>query len=76
MLKYLLVVAAPATAAIFWNVFAVQDDPSRSGKTPVPTPGTLCLLLELAIFAFASWCLYDSGLPALSYILGVLVAVH
>ena len=40
----------PFVMAVIWGTFAVPDDPSRSGKAPVPTPGALRLLLELLFF--------------------------
>jgi hypothetical protein len=50
-----LLAAAPAVlsllaAATVWGVFAVPGDPSRSGKAPVPVPGVVRLVLELAVF--------------------------
>jgi hypothetical protein len=35
-------------AAVIWGTFAVPDDPSRSGNAPVPVPGALRLVIELA----------------------------
>ena len=40
----------PAIAAAAWVTFAVPGDPSRSGRAPVPVPGWVRLLLELAVF--------------------------
>lgn len=34
-----------------WGIFAVPDDPSRSGKTVVVTPGEARLAIELGLFA-------------------------
>ncbi len=56
------------TAAI-WGVFAVPDDPSRSGKTVVATPGRVRLLIEFALFgAVTAWLV-----TAESYIAAVLL---
>ena len=38
-------------ATTLWGVFAVPNDPSRSGKTVIKTPGPVRLLLELSLFA-------------------------
>ena len=46
----LLAIGLSALFAILWGVFAVRDDPSRSGKTVVRTPGLIRLILELALF--------------------------
>ena len=67
VLRFVLAIGGPVLAAVLWGTFAVPDDPSRSGKAPVAVPGIIRLALELAIFAFAAWALYDAGnsLPAL-----------
>lgn len=74
--RYLLVIGGPILAAVLWATFAVPDDPSRSGKAPVPVPGIIRLALELAIFAFAAWALYDAGNSLLALILAAVVIVH
>lgn len=47
--------------SLIWGVFAVPNDPSRSGKTVVKTPGFIRLAIELFFFAFAIWALNDLG---------------
>ena len=74
--RFLLVLGVPLLLAVVWGTFAVPNDPSRSGHSPIPVPGVVRLLLELANFAFAAWALYDVGLPALGLVLAVLVIVH
>jgi hypothetical protein len=76
ILKYILAVGIPLITAILWGTFAVPDDPSRSGKAPVPVPGLIRLLLELAFFAFGVLALIDSGYPLLGTIMGILVISH
>jgi len=76
ILGYILAAGIPLAAAILWGTFAVPDDPSRSGKAPVPVPGLLRLLLELAFFAIGVWALIDLGYPLLGAILGILVILH
>ena len=75
-LKYLLVIAVPLILMVLWGVFAVPDDPSRSGNAPVPTPGVIRLILELLIFGFGVWCLNQTGYDRLSWIFGILVILH
>ena len=74
--KILLAILFPLLFAILWGVFAVQGDPSRSGKTVVQTPGWIRLILELGLFSAAAWMLFDLGhtLPAIIY--GVVVFLH
>jgi len=71
-----LAIAIPFVMAVIWGTFAVPDDPSRSGKAPVPIPGAMRLLLELIFFSFAVWCLYDLGFSRLGSFFGLLVALH
>lgn len=66
----------PLLAAALWGTFAVPGDPSRSGKAPVPVSGILRLVLELALFGFAAWAVYDAGNPVLALILAVITATH
>jgi hypothetical protein len=75
-MRFVLVWLAPLALAIVWGAFAVPDDPSRSGHAPIPVPGAVRLLIELANFAFAVWALYSLGQPILGLVLGVLVVAH
>ena len=74
--RLLLAIGLPLLLAILWGVFAVPDDPSRSGRAPVPVPGVVRLILELAVFAFAAWALYAVGRPVLGLILAAVVVTH
>jgi hypothetical protein len=76
ILRYVLALGIPILAAVLWGTFAVPDDPSRSGKAPVPVPGIVRLLLELAFFTAATWALFASGLATLAWIYGGIVLVH
>ena len=59
--RFLPAVGIPLIAGIFWGVFAVPDDPSRSGKTVVKTPGIVRLILELVFFYLGGWALFELG---------------
>jgi hypothetical protein len=74
--RFLLALSMPIAAAVVWGIFAVPHDPSRSGAAPIPTPGPLRLVLELAIFGLATWLLYDLGAIGLSWALGIIVGGH
>lgn len=76
LLKIALAIGLPVIAAVLWGTFAVPNDPSRSGKAPVPIPGWLRLILELAFFAFAVWALLDSEFEIPGFILAMLVLIH
>lgn len=74
--RFVIGIGGSLLAAVLWGTFAVPDDPSRSGSAPVPIPGVLRLLLELALFGFAAWALYDAGSELLALILGIITIVH
>ena len=75
-IRYILCFVLPIIAAAIWGTFAVRNDPSRSGKAPIAIPGIFRLLIELTFFAFATWTLQDIGSITLSWILGIIVAIH
>lgn len=74
--RYLLAIGLPLLAAVLWGTLAVPGDPSRSGGAPVPVPGYVRLILELGLFAFATWALYGAGQATLSLILAGIVIAH
>jgi hypothetical protein len=75
-LRILLAILLPLGFAALWGVFAVRDDPSRSGKTVVQTPGVVRLFLELALFGTAAWMWLDQGYSLLAIVFGSLALVH
>ncbi|MFK5857096.1 MAG: YrdB family protein [Bacteroidota bacterium] len=74
--RFVLALGIPVVLAIIWGTFAVPDDPSRSGKAPIVTPGIVRLIIELAIFGFAMWSLFDMGYTTLSWMMVIAVIVH
>ncbi len=76
MLGIVLAAVIPIGAAILWGVFAVPNDPSRSGNAPVPIPGLLRLILEFFIFASAIWSFVYLNLSIYALIFAVLLLVH
>ena len=74
--RFLLGIGLPVIAAAAWATFAVPDDPSRSGKAPVPVPGVLRLVLELSLFGVAAWALYDASSTMLALILAIITIAH
>lgn len=75
-LKWLFVVASAIGFWVVWAVFATPNDPSRSGKTVVPTPGSVRLILELALFFGATAALIWAGVAWLGITLAVATVVH
>ena len=75
-IRILLAILLTLGFAVLWGVFAVRDDPSRSGKTVIQTLGVIRLLLELGLFGAAAWMLLDLGYSQWAIIFGVAVVVH
>ena len=74
--RFLLAGFFPLLFAGIWGVFAVPNDPSRSGKTVIPTPGPIRLALELILFAAATWMLIGLGKLFLGWIFSGVVLLH
>ena len=73
---FLLALTLPILLAVIWGVFAVPDDPSRSGKAPIATPGIIRLLIELGFFIFSTWALYNMGYTIMIIGFGLSVGLH
>ena len=76
LVQYIIAFGLPIILATMWGIFAVPNDPSRSGKAPIPIPGLVRLLFELAFFTLATWSLLYMGDTKLSWIAGCSVAFH
>lgn len=74
--RFLFGFGMPILAAVVWGVFAVKDDPTRSGKTVIETPGILRLLLEIAFFGFSVWCVFDLTYPITALVFAGVVVLH
>jgi hypothetical protein len=71
--RYIYATGLPVIAAVLWGLFRIQNDPKPA---PVEVPGMVRLLLELGLFGFASWALYDLGDVPLSLAMIIIVKVH
>jgi len=74
--KYVLAILLPIILAAIWGIFAVPNDPSRSGETIVITPGIIRLCIELGFFTIASWALYDMDYQKISLGFTITVVLH
>lgn len=74
--RFVFALGIPLLAAVLWTTFAVPNDPTRSGAAPVRVPGLARLVLELGVFACATWALYDLGFAKLSALLGSAIGLH
>jgi hypothetical protein len=74
--RYGAVIVVVAVVMTLWGVFAVPDDPSRSGNAPVPVSGLLRLGLELAVLLGGAAAFYWAGYTTPALVLAALVALH
>ena len=74
--RFLIAPCIIITIAAIWAIFTVPNDGSRSGKSLIATPGILRLIIELLMFAFAVWTLYDMKSETLSVVLGSIILLH
>ena len=74
--RWIWAAIGPVGAMALWGVFAIPDDPSRSGRTVVRTPGPVRLLLELGLFAAGVGFFVWAELPLVAGALGVGVVIH
>lgn len=74
--RILMAIGLPLIFALLWGIFAVRNDPSRSGKTVIETPGLIRLILELVLFGAATWMILDLGFSLLGKIYGGVVILH
>lgn len=75
-LRFVLAILFPVLAAILWGTFAVIDDPSRSGKAPVPVPGLIRLILEILFFTLAAIAFFQIGNENYARIFTGVVVIH
>lgn len=74
--RYLAVIAAATFLMILWGVFAVPDDPSRSGNAPIPVSGVIRLGLELVILFGGAYAFYGAGYNIAAILLAILIVAH
>ena len=48
--RLVLAFGLPVILAVIWGIFAVPNDPSRSGSAPIITAGYIRLIIEFGIF--------------------------
>ena len=74
--RFLLAIGLPLLAATIWGTFRVPGDASANGGAPVPVRGILRLLIELTLFVFATWALFNAGATINAFIFGGLALFH
>jgi len=72
-LRYVLVVLLPLLAALIWGAFRV---PNYGGPPLVRVSGVVRLLIELGIFGFAVWGLFNSGANLTAWVFGGITLIH
>lgn len=73
--RWVLALALPAIAAVLWGTFAVLNDPSRSGRAPVPVPGAVRLVLELVILFGGAAGFYLNGHATAGIVIALLIVI-
>lgn len=75
LLRYVLAIGLPLIAAVAWATFRVANEPN-SGDPIIAVPGLIRLILELTLFASATWALYNAGATRYAWIFGGMVLAH
>ncbi|MER9554629.1 YrdB family protein [Mesorhizobium sp. M0323] len=75
MWRWILAMSLPFVAAALWGIFAVPNDPSRSGRAPVPVPGGVRLVLELVILFGGAAGFHLAGYTTAGIAVALLIAV-
>jgi hypothetical protein len=75
-MRFLYAFGLPMIVAVVWGVFAVPNDPSRSGKTVVTTPRWLRLMIELAVFGLGFYALMSLGFERAAWVYAAVVTLH
>lgn len=76
MLSIVFALGLPTIASFLWVIFAVPDDPSRSGHAHVRVPGVVRLVLELLFFGAGTLGFLLGGQPIIAGIFAVALIVH
>ncbi|TPI23863.1 YrdB family protein [Mesorhizobium sp. B2-1-8] len=73
--RWVLAIALPLASAAAWGTFAVLNDPSRSGRAPVPVPGAVRLALEFVVLFGGAAGFHVAGHTAMGIIMAVLIVI-
>ena len=74
--RVVVLIVVLCTLMTLWGVFAVPNDPSRSGNAPIPVSGLVRLSLELAVLLGGAAAFYWAGNHLAGVSLAVLVLLH
>ncbi len=75
-IRFILAIVGPVLFAAIWYTFNVKNDPSRSGKAPVPVPGLARLAIELVLFALAVIAAFGSMSNLIGVVFAVALLIH
>ncbi|TPJ17892.1 DUF2568 domain-containing protein [Mesorhizobium sp. B2-7-3] len=73
--RWVLAIALPLAAAAAWGIFAVLNDPSRSGRAPVPVPGAVRLALEFIVLFGGGAGFHLAGHTITAIIMALLIVI-
>ncbi len=74
--RFAITVIVVIIAMALWGIFAVPNDPSRSGNAPVVVPGVVRLILELAILLSGAYGWYVGGFTLVATVFTALIIFH
>jgi hypothetical protein len=74
--RFVIAVLVVIIAMALWGIFAVPNDPSRSGNAPVPVPGIVRLVLEFALLLGGAYAWYLGGFALIATVFTALVVFH
>lgn len=74
--SFIIGIGLPVLFAAIWGIFAVPNDPSRSGKTVIKTTGMIRLILELVFFSAGAITLFNLGFNLLFLAFSLIVIFH
>ena len=68
--------AAAGAFVTVWGVFAVPNDPSRSGRAPLPVAGWIRLFLEIVLLGIGAWAAWIWLGPVVGVAMAALTIAH
>jgi len=71
--KFLLGTGISVLLAAIWGIFRVPNDP---GPATIAVPGWVRIIIELGIFTFAAWAIWNTGLISLAWVFGIAIVVN
>lgn len=75
-LGWVAAVIVPVIGVTAWGVFNVPDDPSRSGRAPIPVPGATRFAVEVAVLGLGAVGMLVAGWTTIAWVYLVVTLFH